>query len=86
MNVLTYAQVVQYDPFAKDPAGVGTGWQFEEASEAKFQEAVGYAIGTFRNNPADFEKIQVRGMEQDLSWELAAEKYEEKLIEAKYSW
>ena len=64
----------------------GTGWQFDEASEAKFQEAVGYAIGTFRNNAADFQKIQTRGMEQDLSWELAAEKYEEKLIEAKYSW
>ena len=27
-----------------------------------------------------------RGMAQDLSWELAAERYEQKLIEAKYSW
>jgi hypothetical protein len=25
-------------------------------------------------------------MTQDLSWGLAAERYEEKLIEAKYSW
>ena len=64
----------------------GTGWQFDEAVTQKLTEALGYAIGTYKNDTEEFKKIAARGMAQDLSWELAAEKYEEKLIEAKYSW
>ena len=64
----------------------GTGWQFDEAVTQTLTEALGYAIGTYKNDTEEFKKIAARGMAQDLSWELAAEKYEEKLIEAKYSW
>jgi len=74
--------VVPYDP----QSDTGTGWQFDEAVTDKFKNALGYALGTFRDQPEEFKKIQCRGMAQDLSWELAAERYEEKLIEAKYSW
>ena len=56
------------------------------AETQKLTEALGYAIGTYKNDTEEFKKIAARGMAQDLSWELAAEKYEEKLIEAKYSW
>ena len=30
--------------------------------------------------------IQVRGMEQDLTWDHAAQKYEDVLLQAKYQW
>ena len=70
-----------------DPNGdTGTGWQFDEAVTHKFIDTLGYAIGTFRDHPAAFKRIMANGMSQDLSWELAAERYEQKLIEAKYSW
>ena len=71
-----------YNPHTKE----GTGWQFDEALTNKFQEAVGWALGTYREDKDTFKKIQLSGMQQDLSWGLAAERYEEKLIEAKYSW
>ena len=74
--------VTPYDPHAD----TGTGWQFDEAVTQKFTDALGYAVGTYRDHPEEFKKIRLRGMSQDLSWELAAEKYEQKLIEAKYSW
>ena len=74
--------VTPYDPHGD----TGTGWQFDEAVTHKFIDTLGYAIGTFREHPEEFRKIMARGMAQDLSWELAAERYEQKLIEAKYSW
>ena len=36
--------------------------------------------------PCGVQADRANGMDQDLSWELAAERYEQKLIEAKYSW
>ena len=74
--------VTPYDPNSDS----GTGWQFDEAVTHKFIDTLGYAIGTFKEHPEEFRKIMARGMAQDLSWELAAERYEQKLIEAKYSW
>jgi glycogen synthase len=47
---------------------------------------MGWALDTYREDRDSFQKIQLSGMTQDLSWGLAAERYEEKLIEAKYSW
>jgi starch synthase len=70
-----------------DPRGdSGTGWQFDEAVTHKFIDALTHALRTFREHPEEFRKVKARGMAQDLSWELAAERYEQKLIEAKYSW
>ena len=74
--------VKPYNPHTKE----GTGWQFDEAKTNKFQEAMGWALDTYREDRDSFQKIQLSGMTQDLSWGLAAERYEEKLIEAKYSW
>jgi len=74
--------VQQYDPHK----GTGTGWQFDEAVTNKFIDSLGWALSVYRDNPEAFRKVRENGMAQDLSWERAAEKYEAKLIEAKYSW
>jgi len=74
--------VQQYDPHK----GTGTGWQFDEAVTNKFIDSLGWALSVYRDNSEAFRKVRENGMAQDLSWERAAEKYEAKLIEAKYSW
>ena len=47
---------------------------------------MGYALGTYRDHRESFRGIQMRGMEKDYTWDGAAEKYEERFIDAKYSW
>lgn len=44
------------------------------------------AIYTFRQHRESFTGVQLRGMRQDLSWDKAAELYEQVLIDAKYQW
>ncbi len=39
-----------------------------------------------RNHPDSFRGIQLRGMEQDLTWDNAAAQYEEVFVAAKYQW
>ena len=52
----------------------------------KVDECKPLAVGTYREHRESFRGIQARGMAQDLSWDVAADRYEQKLIEAKYSW
>ncbi len=39
-----------------------------------------------RHYPESFRAIQLRGMAQDLTWDHAAEQYEEVFVDAKYQW
>jgi len=64
----------------------GTGWTFEWADSSAFQRAISDALYTYRDHRESFHGLQVRGMEQDLSWQHAAELYEGILKEAKYQW
>jgi len=66
--------------------GSGTGWTFSPADSGKMNEALGHAMHTFRAYPESFRGIQLRGMARDLSWDTAAQKYEDQLLGAKYSW
>jgi starch synthase len=50
------------------------------------RDAMGNAIYTFRQFRESFTGVQLRGMQQDLSWDKAAEQYEQVLIDAKYQW
>ena len=50
------------------------------------RDAVGNAVYTYRDHHASFEALAKRGMSQDLSWDNAAEQYEEALLAAKYQW
>ena len=71
-----------YNPYDNS----GTGWTFEWADPGNFRDAIGNALYTYREFRDSFVGIQKRGMEQDLSWDHAAENYEEVLLAAKYQW
>ncbi|EFN59970.1 hypothetical protein CHLNCDRAFT_6734, partial [Chlorella variabilis] len=74
--------VKPFNPFEKS----GTGWTFEMADAGRFRNALGDALYTFREHRDSFRGLQERGMEQDLSWEHAAEQYEDVLLQAKFQW
>lgn len=74
--------VQQYDPFND----AGNGWTFDSAETHKLIDAMGHAISTYRDHRDAFRRIQARGFERDLGWDHAAQLYEDRFIEAKYSW
>lgn len=74
--------VTPFNPFENS----GTGWTFERADAEQMRGAVLNALETYRNYRDSFRQIQIRSMQQDLSWDHAAEVYEEVLVAAKYQW
>ncbi|URD72103.1 Starch synthase [Musa troglodytarum] len=74
--------VQQFDPLND----VGLGWTFERAEANRMIQALQHCLDTYRNHKKSWERLQVRGMMQDLSWDNAAQRYEEVLIAAKYQW
>lgn len=74
--------VKPYDPFKNE----GTGWTFDRAEANRMRDAVSNALQTYRQHRGSFQELQRRGMSQDLSWDNAAQQYEEVLVAAKYQW
>ncbi|RWW79492.1 hypothetical protein BHE74_00012244 [Ensete ventricosum] len=74
--------VKQFDPFNE----TGLGWTFKRAKANKMIEALGHCLNTYRNYKKSWEGLQRRGMMQDLSWDNAAQGYEDVLVAAKYQW
>eukprot|EP00193_Tetraselmis_chui_P002039 CAMPEP_0177760274 /NCGR_PEP_ID=MMETSP0491_2-20121128/5181_1 /TAXON_ID=63592 /ORGANISM="Tetraselmis chuii, Strain PLY429" /LENGTH=795 /DNA_ID=CAMNT_0019276165 /DNA_START=278 /DNA_END=2665 /DNA_ORIENTATION=- len=74
--------VQPYDPYENS----GTGWTFDRAEAEPFKSACNNALVTFKNHRESFRALQERGMEKDMSWEHAAEQYEEVMVAAKYQW
>ena len=74
--------VQPYNPYDNS----GTGWTYEWSSGEGFREAVWNAIYTFRDHKDSFLELAKRGMQQDLSWDHAAEQYEEVMLAAKFQW
>ncbi|TVU11933.1 hypothetical protein EJB05_45544 [Eragrostis curvula] len=74
--------VTPFDPFAD----AGLGWTFDRAEANKLIEALGHCLDTYRNYGESWRRLQERGMSQDLSWDHAAQLYEEVLVKAKYQW
>lgn len=74
--------VQPFDPFSES----GLGWTFDSASAGKLIQALGNCLLTFREYKKSWEGLQRRGMMQDLSWDHAAQLYEEVLVAAKYQW
>lgn len=64
----------------------GLGWTFHRAEGSQLIHALGNCIYTYRDFKNSWEGIQRRGMMQDLSWDNAAQNYEEVLVAAKYQW
>ncbi|CAN1845047.1 Starch synthase 2, chloroplastic/amyloplastic [Linum perenne] len=74
--------VEPFNPFNES----GLGWTFDSAEASKLVHALGNCLWTYREFKQSWEGLQRRGMAQDLSWDHAAELYEEVLVAAKYQW
>uniref|UniRef100_A0A0D3FAE9 starch synthase n=1 Tax=Oryza barthii TaxID=65489 RepID=A0A0D3FAE9_9ORYZ len=74
--------VAPFDPFAD----TGLGWTFDRAEANRMIDALGHCLNTYRNYKESWRGLQARGMAQDLSWDHAAELYEDVLVKAKYQW
>ncbi|GJU38247.1 granule-bound starch synthase 2, chloroplastic/amyloplastic [Tanacetum coccineum] len=74
--------VQPFDPYNES----GLGWTFERAETGQLIHALGNCLLTYREYKPSWEGIQKRGMMQDLSWDNAANQYEEVLVAAKYQW
>ncbi|GLU11081.1 hypothetical protein SLE2022_278510 [Rubroshorea leprosula] len=74
--------VQPFDPYSES----GLGWTFDSADANKLIHALGNCLLTYRQYKASWEGLQRRGMMQDLSWDHAAQIYEEVLVAAKYQW
>ncbi|GMO44082.1 MAG: glycogen synthase GlgA [Termitinemataceae bacterium] len=57
--------------------GEGTGFMFNYLSPRAIYDTVGWAAWAYYNRRDDINKMRVRGMKQDFSWNLSAKKYEE---------
>jgi starch synthase len=74
--------VTPFDPFGD----AGLGCTFDRAEAHKLIEALGHCLDTYRKYRESWRRIQERGMSQDLSWDHAAQLYEEVLVKAKFQW
>ncbi|GMP28850.1 hypothetical protein CsSME_00004217 [Camellia sinensis var. sinensis] len=74
--------VQPFDPYNES----GLGWTFDRAEKDKLIHALGNCLLTYREYKKSWEGVQWRGMMQDLSWDHAAEIYEDVLVAAKYHW
>lgn len=64
----------------------GLGWTFDSADTGKLIHALGNCLLTYREYKESWKGLQRRGMTRDLSWDKAAQSYEEVLVAAKYQW
>lgn len=74
--------VKPFNPFEES----GLGWTFDSAEANRLIHALGNCLWTYREYKKSWEGLQQRGMSQDLSWDNAAQQYEEVLVAAKYQW
>jgi len=74
--------VRQFDPYSE----TGWGWVFDRAEAGRLIDALGNCLNTYWNYKNSWEGLQRRGMMQDLSWDNAAQQYEDVLVAAKYQW
>ncbi|KAI7735921.1 hypothetical protein M8C21_031187 [Ambrosia artemisiifolia] len=74
--------VQAFDPYNES----GVGWTFNRAEAGQLIHALGNCLLTYREYKQSWKGIQQRGMTQDLSWNNAAQNYEEVFVAAKYQW
>jgi len=74
--------VPQFDPYSE----TGFGWTFDRAEAGMLIYALGNCLNTYWNYKNSWEGLQRRGIMQDLSWDNAAQQYEDVLVAAKYQW
>ncbi|KAK4350969.1 hypothetical protein RND71_030282 [Anisodus tanguticus] len=69
--------VKDFNPYAQEGKGEGTGWTFSPLSSEKLLDTLKVAIGTYTEYKPSWEGLMKRGMERDYSWENAAIQYEQ---------
>ncbi|KAG9139942.1 hypothetical protein Leryth_026298 [Lithospermum erythrorhizon] len=74
--------VQPFDPYNES----GLGWTFGSADTNQLIHALGNCLFTYREYKESWNGLQRRGMTQDLSWDNAAQIYEEVFVAAKYQW
>ncbi|KAG8381133.1 hypothetical protein BUALT_Bualt06G0090700 [Buddleja alternifolia] len=69
--------VLNFNPYANEGAGEGTGWAFSPLSKENLLAALRIAAGTYKDHKSSWEGLMKRGMERDSSWDKAATQYEQ---------
>ncbi|KAL5719118.1 starch synthase [Ranunculus cassubicifolius] len=69
--------VENFDPYANEGSGKGTGWTFSPLCKESMLGALRYAMETYRNHKTSWEGLMRRGMERDYTWDNAAAQYEQ---------
>ena len=62
---------------AAEGESMGTGWTFAPPDVPAMLGAVDLALTTYREHRESWEELIRNGMRQDLSWNRAAEQYEQ---------
>ncbi|GAB4858494.1 Pentafunctional AROM polypeptide [Ancistrocladus abbreviatus] len=68
--------VENFNPYASEGSGAGTGWAFCPLTTESMLAALRNATTTYREYKASWEGLMKRGMERDCSWDNAAIQYE----------
>ena len=63
--------VDQFDP----DRGTGVGFKFDDPEPAALEETILKALDLYRRDPVAWQKLMVRAMKQDFSWERSAREY-----------
>jgi starch synthase len=65
-----------------EASGEGTGFLFDDLNPQSLADVVGWALSTYYQRPDRIERMRLRGMVQDFSWDRAAAGYESLYLEA----
>ncbi len=66
----------------QEATGEGTGFMFGDLSPDSLANTIGWALSTYFDRPHHIQSMRRRAMEQDFSWDAAAEAYERLYLEA----
>ncbi|XP_027338444.1 soluble starch synthase 1, chloroplastic/amyloplastic isoform X1 [Abrus precatorius] len=69
--------VQNFNPFAEEGDGEGTGWTFSPLTKDSMLTALRYAIQTYNEYKSSWEGLMIRGMTRDYTWVNAATQYEQ---------
>ncbi|KAK4571186.1 hypothetical protein RGQ29_029847 [Quercus rubra] len=69
--------VENFNPFAQEGHGEGTGWTFSPLTKESMLAALRNATRTYREHKSSWEGLMKRGMQRDYTWENAAIQYEQ---------
>ncbi|KAL3846178.1 hypothetical protein ACJIZ3_003581 [Penstemon smallii] len=69
--------VLNFNPYANEGRGEGTGWAFSPLSNESLLGAIRIAVSTYKEHKSSWEGLMKRGMERNSSWDNAATEYEQ---------